>query len=141
MTEQIAGLAKAGLAAGARAAARWARSCRTAGCGPRSSSWPSRWSRGESLDAAMEEQKDRIPPHLRGLVLGGIRSGRLGDVLGRFSGYMSIGTELRRKLWLSLAYPILSIFVALALFLFVNVVVVVPSSRRSSATSASRCPG
>ena len=60
----------------------------------------------------MDEQKDRIPPHLRGLVLGGIRSGRLGDVLGRFSGYVSIGTELGRKLWLSLAYPILSIFVA-----------------------------
>ena len=36
-------------------------------------------------------------PHLRGLVLGGIRSGRLGDVLGRFSGYVSIGTELGRS--------------------------------------------
>ena len=80
--------------------------------------------RGESLDSAMDSQKDRIPPHLRGLVLGGIRSGRLGDVLGRFSGYVSIGTELARKLWLSLAYPILSIFVAVTLFLFVSVVLV-----------------
>jgi type II secretory pathway component PulF len=80
--------------------------------------------RGQSLDSAMEEQKDRIPPHLRGLVLGGIRSGRLGDVLGRFSGYVSIGTELARKLWLSLAYPIMSILVALTLFVFVNAVLV-----------------
>ena len=80
--------------------------------------------RGESLDSAMDAQKDRIPPHLRGLVLGGIRSGRLGDVLGRFSGYVSIGTELARKLWLSLAYPVLSIFVAVGLFLFVSVVLV-----------------
>ena len=72
----------------------------------------------------MEEQKDRIPPHLRGLVLGGLRTGRLGDILGRFSGYMSIGTELKRKLWLSLAYPILSILVAITLFMFVNVVLV-----------------
>ena len=72
----------------------------------------------------MTEQNDRIPPHLRGLVLGGIRSGRLGDVLGRFSGYVSIGTELGRKLWLSLAYPIMSIFAAIALFIFVNAVVV-----------------
>jgi len=37
---------------------------------------------------------------------------------------MAIGTELQRKLWLSLAYPILSILVALALFVFVNVVLV-----------------
>ena len=80
--------------------------------------------KGKSLDEAMSEQNDRIPPHLRGLVLGGIRSGRLGDVLGRFSGYVSIGTELGRKLWLSLAYPILSIFAAIALFIFVNAVVV-----------------
>src|SRR5262245_6483558 len=54
--------------------------------------------RGQTLDAAMEEQKEQSPPHLRGLVLGGIRSGRLGDVLGRFSAYVSIGTELGRKL-------------------------------------------
>ena len=79
---------------------------------------------GKPLDKAMEEQKDRIPPHLRGLVLGGLRTGRLGDILGRFSGYMSIGTELNRKLWLSLAYPILSILVAITLFVFVNVVLV-----------------
>ena len=87
----------------------------------------------------MTEQNDRIPPHLRGLVLGGIRSGRLGDVLGRFSGYVSIGTELARKLWLSLAYPILSIFAAVALFLFVNASSW-RSSRRSFETSACRCP-
>jgi general secretion pathway protein F len=37
---------------------------------------------------------------------------------------MSIGTELKRKLWLSLAYPILSILVAITLFVFVNVVLV-----------------
>ena len=37
---------------------------------------------------------------------------------------MGIGTELKRKLWLSLAYPILSILVAMALFVFVNVVLV-----------------
>jgi general secretion pathway protein F len=80
--------------------------------------------RGVPLDSALKEQKDRIPPHLRGLVTAGMRSGQLGDILGRFSGYMSIGTELSRKLWLSLAYPIVSILLALILFVFVNVVLV-----------------
>ncbi len=37
---------------------------------------------------------------------------------------MSIGTELKRKLWLSLAYPILSMLAAITLFVFVNVVLV-----------------
>jgi type II secretory pathway component PulF len=80
--------------------------------------------KGAPLDSALDEQKDRIPPHLRGLVVAGLRSGQLGDILGRFSGYVSIGTELARKLWLSLAYPLLSIFAALTLFVFVNVVLV-----------------
>jgi type II secretory pathway component PulF len=80
--------------------------------------------RGESLGAAVEAQRERIPPHLRGLVLAGLRSGRLGDILGRFSGYMAVGTELTRKLWLSLAYPLVSTLVAVALFVFVNVVLV-----------------
>jgi type II secretory pathway component PulF len=75
---------------------------------------------GATLDLALEQQRDRIPPHLRGLVMAGLRSGKLGDILGRFSGYVSIGTELARRLWLSLAYPILSIAAALALFVFVN---------------------
>jgi len=81
-------------------------------------------SRGEPLGSALEEQKERIPPHLRGLVQGGLRSGRLGDILGRFSAYMAISTELKRKLWLSLAYPIISILAAMTLFVFVNVVLV-----------------
>jgi general secretion pathway protein F len=81
--------------------------------------------RGLSLDQAVLKQKDRIPPHLRGLVLGGLRSGRLGDIMGRFTGYMSIGTEIRRKLVISLAYPVLASTVALALFLFVSMVIVV----------------
>jgi general secretion pathway protein F len=123
LTDQIAGLARSGLPLGP-------------GLGALGSELPrgrlrhslfelsSALGQGKPLDAAMEEQKDRIPPHLRGLVLGGLRSGRLGDILGRFSAYMGVGTELKRKLWLSLAYPILSILVAITLFVFVNVVVV-----------------
>ncbi|MGC8642590.1 MAG: type II secretion system F family protein [Isosphaeraceae bacterium] len=80
---------------------------------------------GVPLEKAVEQQRNRIPPHLRGLVLGGLRSGRLGDILGRFTGYMSIGTDIRRKLLLSMAYPVLSILVALTLFLFVSLVIVV----------------
>jgi type II secretory pathway component PulF len=123
LTEQIAGLARSGLPLGPGLEALGSEL-------PRGRLRESllelsdALSLGKPLDAAMEQQKDRIPPHLRGLVLGGLRSGRLGDILGRFSGYMSIGTELERKLWLSLAYPIVSILVAISLFVFVSVVLV-----------------
>ena len=79
---------------------------------------------GVTLDEALEGQRDRIPPHLRGLVIAGLRTGRLGDVLSRFSQYVAIGTELKRRLWLSLAYPILTVCMAAALFFFVCVVMV-----------------
>jgi type II secretory pathway component PulF len=79
---------------------------------------------GVTLDQALEKQSDTIPPHLRGLVVAGLRSGRLGDILSRFSQYVGVGTELKRRLWLSLAYPILTVCTALALLCFVCVILV-----------------
>ena len=84
----------------------------------------SRLESGVSLGEAIEGQEGQIPAHLRGLVLAGVRSGRLGEVLGRFSDYVNIGVELRRRLWLSLAYPILSLAVTVILFSFVSVYLV-----------------
>ena len=54
-----------------------------------------------------------MPPHLRGLLIAGVRSGELGDLLDRFSEYLRVGAELKRKLWLSLAYPALTAGIAL----------------------------
>ena len=79
---------------------------------------------GVPLDQAVEDQRGAHSPHLRGLVIAGVRSGRLGDILSRFSGYVGVGTELKRRLWLSLAYPVLTVGIALALFFFVCVFVV-----------------
>jgi general secretion pathway protein F len=79
---------------------------------------------GLPLDQAIESQGGRIPPHLRGLVIAGIKSGKLGDFLSRFSGYVGIGTEVRRRLWLNLAYPLVTVGAALALFVFVSAVLI-----------------
>jgi type II secretory pathway component PulF len=78
---------------------------------------------GRPLEQAVEVREDRIPPHLRGLMLAGIRSGRLGEVLGEFSGFTSVGVELRRRLWLKLAYPVITLILTLAVFAFVGVFV------------------
>jgi general secretion pathway protein F len=79
---------------------------------------------GVPLDQAVAEHGKRIPPHLRGLVIAGVRSGRLGDLLSRFSAYARIGTELKRALWLSLAYPTLTLGAAGALLAFICALVV-----------------
>ena len=79
---------------------------------------------GVPLDQALRDQQGRIPPHLRGLVIAGMRSGRLGDLLNRFAAYVSVGTELKRRLWLSLAYPALTASCAFALFVLVCVFIV-----------------
>jgi general secretion pathway protein F len=79
---------------------------------------------GVSLGEAIEGQKGQIPAHLRGLVIAGVRTGRLGEVLGQFSNYVNVGVELKRRLWLGLAYPILSLAVAVVLFTFASVYLV-----------------
>ena len=75
---------------------------------------------GVSLEQAVKDEHDKIPPHLRGLVIAGARSGELGAILSRFTQYSSIGAELTRTLWLSLAYPILVAVAAVALFVLVS---------------------
>ncbi len=76
---------------------------------------------GMSLTEAIEDREGQIPPHLRGLVIAGVRSHRLGDVLSQFSGYVGIGAELKRRLWLTLAYPLLSMTIAILIFTFVSI--------------------
>jgi type II secretory pathway component PulF len=79
---------------------------------------------GATLDEAIAAVGDAVPAHLRGLVLAGQRTGRMGEILGSFAGYARIGAEVRRRLWLSLAYPAVSILFATALLLGVLLVIV-----------------
>ena len=57
------------------------------------------------------------------LVIAGIPSGS-SEISNRFAAYVSVGTELKRRLWLSLAYPALTASCAFALFVLVCVFIV-----------------
>jgi type II secretory pathway component PulF len=70
---------------------------------------------GMPLDEAVRSRDDRLPPHLRGLLVAGMRSGELGSLLDRFYEYLNIGVDLKRRLWLSLAYPALIVVAVFAL--------------------------
>jgi general secretion pathway protein F len=74
---------------------------------------------GATLDAAIAAQGRALPPHLRGLVQAGVRTGRTGEILGRCAAYAQVGVDVRRRLWLSLAYPIIAVVFAGGLLLFI----------------------
>jgi type II secretory pathway component PulF len=75
---------------------------------------------GVPLEQAVKDHYDRIPPNLRGLVVAGMRSGGLGELLGRFADYAGIRAELKRRLWVNLAYPVLTVVVAITLYVVVS---------------------
>jgi len=69
---------------------------------------------GDDLVVALESQGRSLPAHLRGLVVAGVRSGRLSEVLEEFVDLQRSQLELRHRVWLTLAYPfVLLLFMSL----------------------------
>ncbi len=66
-----------------------------------------RLERGEALETAIAAQGSRLPAHLRGLIVAGVRSGRLPMVLDQFVTLTRRQQDLRRRVLLALAYPAL----------------------------------
>jgi len=81
-------------------------------------------SRGEALDEVVAAQQDRLPPHVRGLVLAGVRSGRLAETLEQYVNHRQLVADLHRRVWSALAYPLLVLGFALAVFVFVEFAIV-----------------
>ena len=71
---------------------------------------------GDDLAATVDSLGGRLPPHLRGLILAGLRSGRLPDVLEEYVDLEHSQADLHRRLWASLLYPfvLLAIITAIA---------------------------
>ena len=60
---------------------------------------------GDDLLCVLESQGKSLPGHLRGLMLAGVRSGRLAEVLEEYVDLQHSQSELRRRVWITLAYP------------------------------------
>ncbi len=60
---------------------------------------------GDDLLSVLELQGSSLPTHLRGLMLAGVKSGRLAEVLEEYVDLQHSQSELRRRVWLALAYP------------------------------------
>jgi general secretion pathway protein F len=74
-----------------------------------------RLERGEKLETAMAAPDAHLPVHLRGLIVAGVRSGRLALVLDQVAELVNRQRELRRRLLLAFAYPIVLLGVVAAL--------------------------
>ena len=79
---------------------------------------------GDDLLAALESQGRSLPEHLRGLMLAGVRSGRLAEVLEEYVDLQHSQSELRRRVWLALAYPFILLLLMTALAALASVYVV-----------------
>jgi len=73
---------------------------------------------GEKLETAIAAQGSRLPAHLRGLIVAGVRTGRLPIVLDHFAAMARRQQELRRRVFLALAYPILLLAILTAIMVF-----------------------
>ena len=79
---------------------------------------------GDSLDEVFHRQGSRFPAHVRELLLAGIRSGRLAEVMGGLVDRHRAGRELARRVWLTLAYPILLMSMLSVLFFIFDYLIV-----------------
>jgi len=71
---------------------------------------------GTSLDAALGAQRKLFPIHVRGLVRAGLETGRLAEALEEFVDVEKGRIELRRRVWLTLAYPFVLVGMLFLLF-------------------------
>ncbi len=80
-----------------------------------------RLEQGDKLETAIAAAGSRLPAHLRGLIVAGVRSGRLPIVLERFATLARRQQDLRRHLRLALAYPALLLGMMAALMVLIRV--------------------
>jgi general secretion pathway protein F len=79
---------------------------------------------GKTVEQAVADAGNQFPPHLRGLAIAGARTGKLGDLLSRLSGYVGVNDEIRRTLRSRLLYPVLLMLATFAIFCFICVALV-----------------
>ncbi len=82
--------------------------------------------RGLSLDAALGQAGRNVPNHLRGLILAGLRTGRVAHVLEELVAMDQDRVDLRRRIVTALTYPTFLFSLLVVAFILANVFIVAP---------------
>ena len=99
-----------------------------------------RLERGEPLEEALREDGASLPRHLSGLIVVGVRSGRLGEMMDWFLHHVRRQTDLRRRCRASLLYPTVLLTAGVAAALF-GLLLIVPAVRQVYAEMGMELPG
>jgi general secretion pathway protein F len=75
---------------------------------------------GHTLPQALERQRGRVPPYYAALLSAGIRSGRIGDVLGTLTLYARSLNNFRSIIISSLLYPLIVLVMGSVLLVFIG---------------------
>ncbi len=78
---------------------------------------------GMDFAAAIDQEGRRLPECLRGVILAGIHSGRLAEVLEEYTDIERTQLELRRRIWLGLAYPMVLLIAVAGLAVLASTIV------------------
>jgi general secretion pathway protein F len=76
---------------------------------------------GFTLPQALERQEGRVPPYYAALLAAGIRSGRIGEVLGTLTLYARSIADFRATVLSALLYPAVVLVLGIGLLVFVSV--------------------
>ena len=76
--------------------------------------------RGVALDEALNQHPAAFPQHLLALIHAGLRSGRLVDLLDHYLHFTRSAQDMRRRIWLAVAYPLILLCSASAICLFMT---------------------
>lgn len=83
-----------------------------------------RMERGESLDAVLLAEGERMPADLRGLLVAAVRSGQVSESLQELLLLRDRQSEITRRVWLASSYPLLLVVLTLGLCAFFMLLIV-----------------
>lgn len=98
-----------------------------------------RLERGETLEEALKSHGTEIPGYIGGLILVGVRSGRLGEIMEWFLHHVRRQVDLRRRCRASLLYPAILLLGGLSAATF-GLVWIVPDVNRMLKDFGSELP-
>jgi type II secretory pathway component PulF len=99
-----------------------------------------RLERGEPLAHAIDAPDCRLPVVLRGLILAGVQSGRLPEVLDQYAGLHRRRSDLQQRLFLTFVYPAI-LLTSMAALLVLFKIYVVDGFRTVFSDFGMRLPG
>ena len=81
---------------------------------------------GRFLTDVLSDPRQPLPPHMAGVLLAALKSGRMATVLTELFERQQVSRELRRSAWAALLYPLVLIILVQVVYAFASLVILLP---------------